>query len=263
MKLFVFDVDGTLVHDGGEISLPVLESIQHRLDSGDAIAIASGRPFIGIDKYLSLFEGKNRYAIGSNGAILQDSTGKVLGRVGLQFKDLFSIRKEFSWIEKDGGAIYAYDKNGNVIALSKSIWTDCEVKYNGLSVNIIDEHSFPEDEIILKVMVAASSELISSLRISEEDNKRFNIVKSDPKYLEFMNHLADKATGVAYLIKKLGIKKEDVYTFGDEQNDLRMIEDFQGIAMGNAIEICKEKAKFVTKSVYEDGIAYALNEYIR
>lgn len=57
MKLFVFDVDGTLVHDGGEISQPVRESIQRRLDMGDAIAIASGRPFIGINKYLSLFKG--------------------------------------------------------------------------------------------------------------------------------------------------------------------------------------------------------------
>ncbi len=42
-----------------------------------------------------------------------------------------------------------------------------------------------------------------------------------------------------------------------------MLEDFQGIAMGNAIDACKEKAKFVTKTVYEDGIAYAFNEYIK
>ena len=78
-----------------------------------------------------------------------------------------------------------------------------------------------------------------------------------------MNPLADKTTGVLYLEEKLGIEKEDIYTFGDEQNDLRMLEDFQGIAMGNAIDVCKEKAKFVTKTVYEDGIAYAFNEYIK
>ena len=263
MKLFVFDVDGTLVHDGGEISQPVRESIERRLDMGDAIAIASGRPFIGINKYLSLFKGKNRFAIGSNGAILQDSSGNVLKRNGLEFKDLFSIRDEYPQIEKEGGAIYAYDKNGEVIALSRSIWTDDEVKYNEVSVSLIDEHSFPENELILKVMVAAPSSLISSLQISKNDKKRYNIVKSDPRYLEFMNPLADKTTGVLYLEEKLGIKKEDIYTFGDEQNDLRMLEDFQGIAMGNAIDACKEKAKFVTKTVYEDGIAYAFNEYIK
>lgn len=263
MKLFVFDVDGTLVHDGGEISLPVKEAIQHRLDMGDAIAIASGRPYIGINKYLSLFKGRNRYAIGSNGAIVQDSFGMVLKRTGLEMRDLLSIRNQYPQIEKEGGAIYAYDKNGDVIAFSSSIWTDDEVKYNATPVRIINEHTLPENEPILKVMVAASPKVLSSLQISNDDKKRYNVVKSDPKYLEFMNPQADKTTGVYYLEEKLGIKKEDIYTFGDEQNDLRMLEDFHGIAMGNAIEICKTKAKFVTKTVYEDGIAYALNEYIK
>lgn len=103
MKLFVFDVDGTLIHDGGEISQPVRESIQRRLDMGDAIAIASGRPFIGINKYLSLFKGKNRFAIGSNGAILQDSSGNVLKRNGLEFKDLFSIEMNTPKLKKKAG----------------------------------------------------------------------------------------------------------------------------------------------------------------
>lgn len=227
------------------------------------MAIASGRPFIGITKYLSLFKGENRYAIGSNGAIVQDHLGNVLKRTGLHFKDLLLLRKKYPQVEKEGGAIYGYDKNGDVIAFSSSIWTDDEIKYNNTPVSIIKEDSFLEDEIILKVMIAASPEVLSSLDISSEEKDKYNIVKSDPKYLEFMNPLADKATGVHYLAEKLGIKKEEIYTFGDEQNDLRMIEEFQGIAMGNAIEICKEKAKFVTKSVYEDGIAYALNQFIK
>ena len=263
MKLFVFDVDGTLVHDGGEISLPVKEAIQGKLDQGNAVAIASGRPFIGINKYLSLFHGEHRYAIGSNGAIIQDHTGKILKRVGLHFKDLLFLRKKYPQVEEKGGAIYAYDQNGDVIAFSSSIWTDDEIKYNSTPVKIIRENDFQENETILKVMVAASPALLSSLSISLEERKKYNIVLSDPKYLEFMNPSADKATGVAYLQEKLGLKMEDIYTFGDEQNDLKMIERFQGIAMGNAIQSCKEKAKFVTKSVYDDGIAYALNQYIK
>jgi len=37
---------------------------------------------------------------------------------------------------------------------------------------------------------------------------------------------------------------------------------FMGIAMGNASEELKQKARFVTKSLYEDGIAYAVNQWI-
>ena len=61
----------------------------------------------------------------------------------------------------------------------------------------------------------------------------------------------------------LNIEKESVYTFGDSGNDVKMIKDFNGVAMGNASEECKKVAKFVTKSVDENGVIYALDNFVK
>lgn len=263
MKLFVFDVDGTLVYNGGEISHNVRKCIQDRLDKGDALAIASGRPFVGINIYLSEFIGDKRYAIGSNGASLYDSNGTLITRKTLTIRDLYSIREKYKdRIEEFGGAIYCYDIDGNVLAFSESIWTDDEIKYNNIEVSLINETEIQLDTPILKVMVAAEKDVISKLELKSEDKSKYNIILSDPKYLEFVNKDADKSMAVSYLADYLGTDERDVYTFGDQENDARMIKNFNGIAMGNAIELCKKNAKFITKDVKEDGIAYAFDKYI-
>ena len=263
MKLFVFDVDGTLVYNGGKISSTVKRTIQSRLDNGDALAIASGRPFVGIDIYLSEFKGEHRYAIGSNGASTYDKEGKTLDILPLKIEDLFELRAKYKEkIENCGGAIYAYDIKGNVLAFFESSWTEDEKKYNHIDVSLLDEETIKNNKYILKVMVAASKEVIKNLAIENEDKKKYNIILSDPKYLEFVNKDADKSEAVGYLAKRLNISDKDIYTFGDQENDVRMIKNYNGIAMGNAIELCKANAKFVTKDVREDGIAYAFKEYI-
>ena len=49
--------------------------------------------------------------------------------------------------------------------------------------------------------------------------------------------------------------------FGDGPNDVEMFETVaHPIAMGNAIEIIKEKAETVCLSIHEDGVAHKLNE---
>lgn len=44
-------------------------------------------------------------------------------------------------------------------------------------------------------------------------------------------------------------------------NDEGMIKKFDGTAMGNALDDIKKVAKRVTKSVDEDGVAYALKTW--
>ncbi|GAA3316731.1 hypothetical protein GCM10020331_013560 [Ectobacillus funiculus] len=57
-----------------------------------------------------------------------------------------------------------------------------------------------------------------------------------------------KAQGIARFIEKLGYTKEQVYAFGDNLNDIEMLQ-FVGnsVAMGNAPDLVKKVAKYVTK----------------
>ena len=52
-------------------------------------------------------------------------------------------------------------------------------------------------------------------------------------------------------------------TFGDQNNDLSMIEwAGKGVAMGNAITDLKNVADYVTDTNENDGIAQALEEFV-
>jgi len=74
---------------------------------------------------------------------------------------------------------------------------------------------------------------------------------------------ATKKSGLAYLLDSLKVKREEVMVVGDTGNDIPLFESGGlKVAMGNATDELKLKADFVTKSVYEDGLAYAIEKFI-
>ena len=61
------------------------------------------------------------------------------------------------------------------------------------------------------------------------------------------------------MAESLGVKREEVVCFGDNENDISMLSYAGlGIAMGNAEDVVKEQADHVTTTNDEDGVAVAL-----
>jgi Cof subfamily protein (haloacid dehalogenase superfamily) len=80
-------------------------------------------------------------------------------------------------------------------------------------------------------------------------------------------YLISKHTGKGLAGRKLialhGISPEETAVFGDDTPDLDLFTQFPNcIAMGNAHEVLKKRAAFVTKPNYDDGIEFALKEYL-
>ena len=74
----------------------------------------------------------------------------------------------------------------------------------------------------------------------------------------------NKAVGISKVAHEFGIPVERIIAFGDEDNDLEMI-DYAGIgvAMGNGIEQLKSIANEVTLSHEEDGIGAFLADRLK
>ena len=71
-----------------------------------------------------------------------------------------------------------------------------------------------------------------------------------------------KATACEFMRKRLGLELDQVYVFGDSGNDLSMFEYAQHtIALGAHSEVLDPYTEFVTKTVEDDGIAYAMKHY--
>ena len=69
----------------------------------------------------------------------------------------------------------------------------------------------------------------------------------------------DKGSAIAYLLDYFHIDKDNAYAFGDGYNDQAMFREVgHGIAMGNAVDVLKEKATYITDNFDQEGILKAL-----
>ncbi|GAX91316.1 Cof-type HAD-IIB family hydrolase [Effusibacillus lacus] len=79
--------------------------------------------------------------------------------------------------------------------------------------------------------------------------------------LEVIKANISKATGLEILVDQLGFAREDVIAFGDEENDLEMIEwAGLGIAMGNANPVLKKVADRIADTNENNGLSSVLEE---
>ncbi|HWP95375.1 MAG TPA: Cof-type HAD-IIB family hydrolase [Syntrophomonadaceae bacterium] len=105
------------------------------------------------------------------------------------------------------------------------------------------------------------------LDMEKELNTRFgdtlNITRSKSYFLEFMHPLATKGRALEIVARHYGIEKHEVMALGDSYNDLAMIEwAGLGVAMGNAREVVKKAADYVTLSNEDEGVAEALQRFV-
>ena len=90
------------------------------------------------------------------------------------------------------------------------------------------------------------------------------IVQSSDILLEIMAGNVSKAAGISVLLAHLKLRPADIVAFGDNYNDLEMIEYAGcGVAMGNAVEKIKAVADQVTASNDEEGIYKFFNRHQR
>ncbi len=106
--------------------------------------------------------------------------------------------------------------------------------------------------------VPSIREHLSSVHAEVIDHRRW---AAPWHVIEIVKAGLHKAKGIDIVAKDLDIPAANVIAFGDEDNDLEMIEYAGiGVAMGNAIDKLKELANEITLSNEEDGIAVFLEK---
>lgn len=257
-NLLCFDLDDTLLPRGASfIPKREIEAINGRLKAGDGVALASGRPFASLQRYLSQFGEGEKYAICYNGAMVYSFKGELLYSSFLCFADLYKVKRMFPDPRFD---VYAYLPSGGIACFGKGKYVKMEERINRLSMPKIlplDGNGVDMSIKVAKVMIGADPEVSKAIDFQMED---YDCTRSSPVFFEVLAKGVDKSAGVAFLKERAKAKR--AICFGDELNDLKMIRDNLGVAMGNAKEEVKQAAAFVTKRVNEDGVAYAINKLL-
>lgn len=265
IKLVAIDIDGTLLNSERKLTLEVKQAIQNATKAGVNIVLATGRPTIGVlDLIQELnLENDHSFMITYNGALVQNTgTKEILVEHGLNFNDYIEIeylsRKLGVHLHtQDYDTMYTANREISKYTINEAILTGIPLAYRA-----VDEMA---NVSILKTMMIDEKNILDEAikNIPTDHFNRFEMVRSAPYYFEILNKKATKGAAVAEMCAILGISAEEVMTLGDNENDLSMIEFAGlGVAMENALDSVKKAAKKVTKSNDNNGVAYAINEWV-
>lgn len=267
IKLIALDLDGTLLTPEKTISEASKEMIRKAKEVGVKVVLCSGRPLLGIRRYLEELDllGDGDYSITYNGGLVQrNSTSEVLSQKVLtyeQIKELYALSQDLGVPMNMLDLEFVYEPAYPV---------GRESLYHTLmsaSLPFVERSidSFDPEHVFNKVVICTDPDYLDEAiaRIPEEYYARYSMMKSRPLLFEIMHPEVDKGNGIQTLCDLLGYKPEEVMAVGDEENDLAMLE-FAGVAvaMENAREDIKEKADFVTRTNREDGVAFAMKKYL-
>ena len=259
-KLIAADMDGTLLDDKKIITPRNLAAIKKAMADGAIFAFSTGRPPIAVEPYRKII-GENVPVIAYNGAMV------VLGENDIFFNQ--TLTKEQATIILEH--VRKYNTMACIWSKNRLYVTELGARADKYKINVMTEPVlFDDPEAIInqgitKFLWYDTAERTALFRqeLAEQFKKiGLTVCPSTSEYLEFFSSNVSKALSLERIAKHYGIKREEIIAFGDNFNDLEMIEYAGlGVAMQNAPDGVKAAADFVTVSNNDDGIAYVLEKF--
>ena len=262
--LIALDLDGTLLKEDKTISLFTKDILRRAIDAGHLVVIATGRPYRASRMYYEEL-GLTTPIINFNGAFVhhprQPSWGVRHSPLPLSIvKDIVELGEAYrikNILAEVMDDVYFHEHDDVLLDI---------VRLGNPTVEIGDlRRSLGKDPT--SVLVYTDGDHIEQIR-SHLSNVYANVLHhrrwNEPWHvIEIVRPGVHKAAGLKQVADYLGIPRERVIAFGDEDNDLEMIDwAGLGVAMGNAIEPLKTAADDVTKGNEEDGIGLYLQDIL-
>ena len=266
IKLITIDVDGTLVTPLKRLSKKNIIEIDRARDLGVHIALASGRPFHSMEKYierLGLMK-EGHFTVCQNGSyIVDNATKKPIAGSFQTVDDLERLDKLMADFDVEVSAMddvgfYTRHKN-------PSFFTKADAFINKLALTPANYEDFPENMHFGRFLVLGSRRSIKEVlaNMPQEVTDNYYAVQTAPFLIEVMNKTANKGHAVRQMAEKLGITAGEIMSIGNEKNDIPMLEQTGfPVAMANSAEELKPHAKFITKSNLQSGVGYAIERLI-
>lgn len=269
IKLLAIDMDGTLLNEEKHIDIPQKEAVQKAIEAGIKVVLCTGRPLFGVLPVYGELElekyNLDEYVILNNGCSLRKTTNwELLDNKEITREDVIylnKLRKGYNLdltVSNDDDYFVVGDKaNKYTIEDGKLVYVD--IKPISLEEATSGKHTF------FKSMYLGEEEEIQRFKNDNENllKDKYDAVLSQIHIFEMLPFGTNKAAALKELAEKLGIKREEIMTIGDGNNDVEMLE-FAGIgvAMGNGTESAKKAANYVTDTNENHGVAKAIEKYI-
>lgn len=281
MKLIALDMDGTTLNSKKEMSEENIRAIKKAQEEGHIVMILSGRPFVLINEQISK-HGLECPIGGNNGTELYKE-GKLLERTSLTTAQSLQIATELEKeivpykIGTDKGTFVHkdwFERFDQVLESGRvpdEYFTHKDYKMFTASPKVYGQGFFQQYEDVIHEESAVQKILVLTLDPEQRRRLQTNleaigeicVTSSSPFNLEIMHINGNKGNGLKAMAQHLNIPIEDTIAIGDEKNDLPMFAVAGlSIAMGNADEEIKKHTDLVTRTNDENGVAYAIEQYV-
>lgn len=272
IRMIGLDLDGTVFNNEKMITEHTREVLAEAIRQGVVVLPATGRPECGLPEQFLAIPGV-RYALTSNGARIIDLVErKVIYAQLLPWETAAAVIDEVNtwehcaWEAYYDGEIfvdadaYRFLDHPDMLPSLKSYMRRTRQPVKGLAEKIRREHISMEKMHMVFENTEYRDQKLQEIREKFPDLAFSNATTFN---MEINSADAGKGKGLVALGRILGISREEIMACGDAANDWDMLQ-MAGfpVVMGNADEETKKLAAFVTKSNEEDGVAYAVEQYV-
>ncbi len=276
-KLFAFDLDGTLLSDSKDATIPdsVKDVVKKLKEQGHIVCLFTGRPWRASQKVYEELE-LDTIVVNFNGGHIHHP--KVYNFVPIieQLPVSYAMRiiesKELQMVANNivvEGPQFIHIKRDE-----KSFFTDTFIKTDADTklISPIKYHRMTMDPT--GVLIEVKKEFAENIKsVKEFFNSKYGDMaefsywetgKDNLPILEFTNFKARKDIALIRVARYYDIKMSDTIAFGDGFNDVQMLKKAGlGVAMANASDAVKSYANVVSKHTNKDGgVAKFINWYL-
>lgn len=261
IRMVVCDLDGTLLNGFSKITETTRQTIRELRRQGIVFGICSGRSAVALKDLVRHWgiEKDVDFVLGFNGGMLWDpKTGEFeewLTFPGSQIPETAALF--------DGYPVWFAQYCGReTLSTREDLITRQFARRNHLSLRRATLQEMSQNDTGKFMAVGMPWTISRFLRDHPAQTGDYRMIRSGPFLLEIVNPALSKLEGVRRVARKLDIPLDQVMAFGNDNNDLEMIEGTVGVAMANALPRIRQAARYIAPRNTRDGVARFLQEHV-
>lgn len=218
MKILVSDFDGTFFDKN---YLENINKVNKFVDEGNMFIIATGRSINNLKTDINQYNIKYSYLICSDGASIYDNKNNNLYVCDI---DRNLINPICDLLDKDPNIFLTFIENDNIVSGTNA---------NSIAGKFVDKEK-------CKSLV-------------ETINKEFPLVNAylSEFHINIRNKKVSKYEAIKFLVSNCNLKTDNIYTIGDDINDIEMCQNFNSFSFYNADDSIKSVSKKLVNNFSE------------
>ena len=261
IALVLSDIDGTLLDNNKKLTPGAPAAVQRLYRAGIRFTLASARPPRLTRELVRILEVREPLAC-FNGALIVGPDERVLHALPIAPSDAQAVADRiiedgfdlWLWTDTDW---YVSDPNGPHVEHHEGLMRS--------KATPLPTHDMSQFNVLKLVGVSDDYDALAEAekQMAALPHSTVSATRSSPYYLDVTDARANKGAVVVTLSEMLHIPTDQIATIGDMSTDALMFrQSGVSIAMGNAFDDVKARARYVTKSNEVDGFAYAMDHFV-